>query len=85
MGVKIKEPLTVMGLSNLTVTALTVFPPVYYPGSILPEKLAAVMGFLPTVSAARLMTEGGGEAFLISLFWLVFGALLLWKFRGFED
>lgn len=84
-GVKIKEPLTVMRLSNLTVTALTVFPPVYYPESVLPDKIAVAMNFLPTVSAAKLMTGGGGSAFLISLFWTVFGALLLWKFRGFED
>ncbi|WP_054840911.1 hypothetical protein [Thermococcus peptonophilus] len=85
MGVKIKEPLTVMRLSNLTVTALTVFPPVYYPESVLPEKIVVAMNFLPTVSAAKLMTGGGGSAFLISLFWTVFGALLLWKFKGFED
>ncbi|ASJ01923.1 multidrug transporter [Thermococcus profundus] len=84
MGVKTKEPLTIMRLSNLTVTVLTVFPPVYYPARVLPEKLAALMNLLPTVSAARLMTEGGGEAFLISLFWSVFGALLLWRFKGFE-
>lgn len=85
MGVKIKEPLTVMRLSNLTVTALTVFPPVYYPGSVLPEKIAAVMNLLPTVSAAQLMTGEGGSTFLISLFWAFFGALLLWRFRGFES
>lgn len=82
MGVKIKEPLTVMRLSNLTVTALTVFPPVYYPESVLPEKVAAVMNLLPTVSAARLMTGEGGSAFLTSIFWAVFGVFLLLKFRG---
>ncbi|EHR77399.1 multidrug transporter [Thermococcus litoralis DSM 5473] len=84
MGVKIKEPLTVMRLSNLTVTALTVFPPVYYPESVLPEKVAAVMNLLPTVSAARLMTGEGGSAFLTSIFWAVFGVFLLLKFRGLE-
>ncbi|MDI3475268.1 MAG: type transport system permease protein [Thermococcaceae archaeon] len=85
MGVKIKEPLTVMRLSNLTVTALTVFPPVYYPESVLPKKIAPLMGLLPTVSVAQLMTGGGRSAFLISLFWAFFGALLLWRFRGFES
>ncbi|MCO6040731.1 multidrug transporter [Thermococcus alcaliphilus] len=84
MGVKIREPLTVMRFSNLTVTALTVFPPVYYPNSVLPEKLAAVMNLLPTVSAARLMTGESGSAFLISIFWAVFGVFLLLKFRGLE-
>ncbi|MPW40019.1 multidrug transporter [Thermococcus sp. 101 C5] len=84
MGVKIREPLTVMRLSNLTVTALTVFPPVYYPNSVLPEKLAAVMNLLPTVSAARLMTGESGSVFLISIFWAVFGVFLLLKFRGLE-
>ncbi|WP_206204339.1 multidrug transporter [Thermococcus sp. LS1] len=85
MGVKAREPLTVMRLSSLTVTALTVFPPVYYPSKILPERLAEVMNLLPTVSASQLMTGGSREAFGVSLFWAVFGALLLWRFRGLEE
>jgi len=70
LGVKGKEPIRVMRLSNLLVTGLTVFPPVYYPASVLPEWLAKILVFLPTVSASQVLSGTGGSASLIiTLLW----------------
>ncbi|WP_232460719.1 multidrug transporter [Thermococcus barossii] len=39
LGVRMKEPVRTIRLSNILVTGLTVFPPVYYPPSVLPDGL----------------------------------------------
>ncbi|NJE06055.1 multidrug transporter [Thermococcus sp. M36] len=72
MGARIKEPLTVMRLSNVTVTLITIFPPVYYPLALLPEKVRPIALLLPTVSASHLMS-GGREYGTLAV-----ASLLLW-------
>jgi len=85
LGVKGKEPVQVMRLSNLLVTGLTVFPPVYYPASVLPGWLAKILAFLPTVSASRLISGTGGSASLITTFlWGALGMAFLLRFAGLE-
>ncbi|WP_099211799.1 multidrug transporter [Thermococcus henrietii] len=86
LGVKGKEPVQVMRLSNLLVTGLTVFPPVYYPASVLPGWLAKILVFLPTVSASQVLSGTGGSASLITTFlWGVLGLSLLLRFAGLEE
>ncbi|NJE30345.1 multidrug transporter [Thermococcus sp. 18S1] len=85
LGVKGKEPIRVMRLSNLLVTGLTVFPPVYYPPSVLPEWLAKILVFLPTVSASQVISGTGGSASLITTFlWGILGMAFLLRFAGLE-
>ncbi|GAB6134840.1 multidrug transporter [Thermococcus prieurii] len=86
LGVKGKEPVQVMRLSNLLVTGLTVFPPVYYPASVLPGWLAKILVFLPTVSASQVLSGTGGSASLITTFlWGVLGLAFLLRFAGLEE
>ncbi|NJE11164.1 multidrug transporter [Thermococcus sp. MAR1] len=85
LGVKGKEPVQVMRLSNLLVTGLTVFPPVYYPVSVLSEWLAKVLIFFPTVSASQVLSGAGGSAPLITtLLWGILGLVFLLRFAGLE-
>ncbi|AHL22908.1 sterol desaturase family protein [Thermococcus nautili] len=86
LGVKGKEPIRVMRLSNLLVAGLTVFPPVYYPASVLPGWLAKILVFLPTVSASQVLSGTGGRASLITTFlWGVLGLAFLLRFAGIEE
>ncbi len=82
LGVRIKEPLTVMRLSTILTTLLTVFPPVYYPLSVVPESLRKPLLLIPTVSASAVMSGETPELAFISLaFWSVIGVLMLLKFE----
>ncbi len=86
LGVRMKEPVRTMRLSNILVTGLTVFPPVYYPPSVLPETLARVLFFLPTVSASRLVSGNGDPGnLLVTVFWGLTGLIFLARFRGLES
>ncbi|WP_297550913.1 multidrug transporter [Thermococcus sp.] len=67
LGVRIKEPLTVMRLSTILTTLLTVFPPVYYPLSVVPEPLRKPLLLIPTVSASTVMSGEPPELAFISL------------------
>ncbi|HID41192.1 MAG TPA: hypothetical protein EYP33_03440 [Pyrodictium sp.] len=58
IGVKNKEPLTVMRLSNILLVAITVFPPVYYPATLLPEGARMPAFLLPTVAVSHLIAGG---------------------------
>ncbi|EEB73668.1 multidrug transporter [Thermococcus sp. AM4] len=85
LGVKGKEPVQVMRLSNLLVTGLTVFPPVYYPASVLPRWLAKILAFLPTVSASQVLSGTDGSiSLVITLFWGALGMAFLIRFAGLE-
>jgi ABC-2 type transport system permease protein len=85
LGVKGKEPVQVMRLSNLLVTGLTVFPPVYYPPSVLPGWLAKALSFLPTVSASQVLSGAGkGMPLVTTLLWGVLGLAFLLRFAGLE-
>ncbi|WP_297476653.1 multidrug transporter [Thermococcus sp.] len=82
LGVRIKEPLTVMRLSTILTTLLTVFPPVYYPLSVVPEPLRKPLLLIPTVSASTVMSgEPPGLAFISLAFWSVIGVFMLLKFE----
>ena len=82
LGVRIKEPLTVMRLSTILTTLLTVFPPVYYPLSVVPESLRKSLLLIPTVSASTVMSGEPPELAFISLaFWSVIGVFMLLKFE----
>ncbi|WP_297489234.1 multidrug transporter [Thermococcus sp.] len=82
LGVRIKEPLTVMRLSTILTTLLTVFPPVYYPLSVVPEPLRKPLLLIPTVSASTVMSGETPELAFISLaFWSVIGVFMLLKFE----
>ncbi|WP_297521046.1 multidrug transporter [Thermococcus sp.] len=82
LGVRIKEPLTVMRLSTILTTLLTVFPPVYYPLSVVPESLRKSLLLIPTVSASTVMSGEPPELAFISLaFWSVIGMFMLLKFE----
>ncbi|CAD5243358.1 multidrug transporter [Thermococcus camini] len=86
LGVRGKEPIRVMRISNVLMTGLTVFPPVYYPPSVLPEKLAKVLVFLPTVSASRLISgSGDGLSATVAALWGLLGVVFLLKFGGLEE
>lgn len=85
LGVMMKEPVRTIRLSNILVTGLTVFPPVYYPPSVLPDGLARILVFLPTVSASRLISGNGDPGnLLVTAFWGLTGLLFLARFRGLE-
>jgi len=85
LGVRMKEPIRTMRLSNILVIGLTVFPPVYYPASVLPNGLARILTPLPTVSASQLITgKVSPENFLAMAFWGLTGLLFLVRFRGLE-
>ncbi|WP_148882894.1 multidrug transporter [Thermococcus aciditolerans] len=85
LGVRMKEPVRTIRLSNILVTGLTVFPPVYYPPSVLPSSLARILMFLPTVSASRLISGNGDLGnLLVTTFWGLIGLLFLARFRGLE-
>ncbi len=85
LGVRMKEPVRTMRLSNILVTGLTVFPPVYYPASILPGGLAKILTFLPTVSASQLIAGNvSSENFLAMTFWGLIGLVFLLRFKGLE-
>jgi len=85
LGVKGKEPVRVMRISNLLVTGLTVFPPVYYPASVLPEGLGKILSVLPTVSASQTLSgAGGNEAPATTLLWGFIGLIFLIRFAGLE-
>lgn len=66
MGVRIKEPLTVMRLSTILTTALTIFPPVYYPIDLVPKALQPLLLAIPTVSASQLIAGTGPVGFSIA-------------------
>lgn len=86
LGVRMKEPVRTIRLSNILVTGLTVFPPVYYPPDILPEKLAGVLLLLPTVSASRMMSgNGDGLSLVTTLLWALLGTAFLLRFGGLEN
>ncbi|WP_198011294.1 hypothetical protein [Thermococcus sp. PK] len=55
ISVKLKEPIVIMRVSNITLTALTVFAPVYYPIEVLPNFAHKIILFLPTTSCAYLI------------------------------
>ncbi|WP_258083253.1 multidrug transporter [Thermococcus thermotolerans] len=85
LGVRMKEPVRTMRLSNILVTGLTVFPPVYYPPSVLPETLVRVLVFLPTVSASRLISgSGDGLSATVAALWGLLGVAFLLRFAGLE-
>ncbi|NJE62075.1 multidrug transporter [Thermococcus sp. 21S7] len=85
LGVRMKEPVRTIRLSNILVTGLTVFPPVYYPPSVLPDGLARILMLLPTVSASRLISGNGDPGnLLVTAFWGLTGLLFLARFRGLE-
>ncbi|NJE00468.1 multidrug transporter [Thermococcus sp. JdF3] len=85
LGVRMKEPVRTIRLSNILVTGLTVFPPVYYPPSVLPDGLARILMLLPTVSASRLISGNGDLGnLLVTTFWGLTGLLFLARFRGLE-
>ncbi|WP_297065933.1 multidrug transporter [Thermococcus sp.] len=82
LGARIKEPLTVMRFSTILTTLLTVFPPVYYPLSVVPEPLRKSLLLIPTVSASTVMSgEKIGLAFISLAFWAVIGVFMLLKFE----
>ncbi|KUH32071.1 multidrug transporter [Thermococcus celericrescens] len=86
LGVRMKEPVRTIRLSNILVTGLTVFPPVYYPPSVLPDGLARILMLLPTVSASRLISgSGGGLSLITTLLWALLGAAFLLRFGGLEE
>ncbi|QDA30627.1 multidrug transporter [Thermococcus indicus] len=85
LGVRGKESVRTMRLSNILVTGLTVFPPVYYPPSVLPDGLARVLMLLPTVSASRLIYGNGDPGnLLVTAFWGLTGLIFLARFKGLE-
>ncbi|AIF70152.1 multidrug transporter [Palaeococcus pacificus DY20341] len=55
IGVKLKEPIVIMRVSNITLTALTIFAPVYYPIEVLPSFAHKIILLLPTASCAYLV------------------------------
>lgn len=78
LGTKVKEPLTVMRLSTVLTTLLTIFPPVYYPLSVVPGPLRKPLLLIPTVSASSLMGGNTDGLALLSLtFWLAASLLIL--------
>ena len=86
LGVRMKEPVRTMRLSNILVTGLTVFPPVYYPATVLPGGLARILTFLPTVSASQLIAGYvSPENFLAMTFWGLVGLVFLLRFKGLES
>ncbi len=89
MGVKIREPLTVMRLSTVLTTLLTVFLPVYYPLTLAPEKLRYVLLLVPTVSASHLMAYRHPQYAGLSItslgFWLILCLMLIFAIEFRED
>ena len=78
LGARIKEPLTAMRLSTVLTTLLTVFPPVYYPLSVVPSPLKKPLLLIPTVSASSLMSSRMTEFAVLSLtFWFAMGFFIL--------
>ena len=55
IGVKLREPIVIMRVSNIALTALTIFAPVYYPIEVLPSFVHKIIFFLPTASCAYLI------------------------------
>lgn len=55
IGVKLKEPIVIMRASNIILTALTIFAPVYYPIEVLPGFAHKVLLLLPTAGCAYLI------------------------------
>jgi len=55
IGVKLKEPIVIMRVSNIALTALTIFAPVYYPVEVLPGFVHKVLLLLPTAGCAYLI------------------------------
>ncbi|WP_457751527.1 multidrug transporter [Thermococcus sp.] len=85
LGVRMKEPVRTMRLSNILVTGLTVFPPVYYPSSVLSEWLSKLLVFIPTMSASQVLSGTGGSVpFIIALLWGLLGLVFLLRFAGIE-
>ncbi|MDK2869655.1 MAG: type transport system permease protein [Pyrococcus sp.] len=80
IGVKIKEPLTVMRLSTVLTTVLTIFLPVYYPINLVPKSLQPFLLAVPTVSASHLMASNSphyAELSAVSLMlWVVLCLIL---------
>ena len=89
IGVKGKESLTVMRLGNILLVATTVFPPVYYPVTLLPEGARMPAFLLPTVAASHLIA--GGPAMYASvataslLAWLAVCVLILTSIEFVEE
>ena len=84
LGARIREPLTIMRLSTVLTTLLTVFPPVYYPLSVVPPLLRKPLLLIPTVSASAVMSgKATGLALLFLAFWLTvgFSALFVVEWR----
>jgi len=85
IGVKGEEPVRVRRLTNLIVTGLTIFPPVYYPIGVLPGWIAKVLLILPTVSASQVISTGGsGVTISIAGLWGIAGLVLLMTFKELE-
>lgn len=82
LGLKVKEPALAVRLSAITMTVLTVLPPVYYPLEILPSTLHIPVLLIPTVSAAYLLRSIYGPlphqdvAFLVLVSYLIFSLAL---------
>lgn len=55
ISVKLKEPIIIMRVLNITLTALTVFVPVYYPMKFFQTFPHKIILFLPTTSCAYLI------------------------------
>jgi len=80
MGVKIREPLTVMRLSTVLTTVLTIFLPVYYPINLVPKSLQPFLLAVPTVSASHLMAfsspQYAGLSAVSLMLWVVLCLIL---------
>lgn len=89
IGVRGEEPLTVMRLGNILLIAFTVFPPVYYPATLLPESIRTFMFLLPTVAASHLIAYGPSMyapiAMVSLLAWLVLCTIILSFIEFVED
>ncbi|ALL01861.1 hypothetical protein Pyrde_1818 [Pyrodictium delaneyi] len=89
IGVKSKEPLTVMRLGNILLVATTVFPPVYYPVTLLPEGTRILAFLLPTVAASHLIAYGpamyASVATASLLAWLAVCVLILTSIEFVEE
>lgn len=55
IGVKFREPIVIMRVSNIALTALTILAPVYYPLEVLPKALHRALLLLPTAGCAYLI------------------------------
>ena len=82
VGIKCREPLTVMRLANILTVALTVFPPVCYPLHLVLEWPRTLLLAIPTVAASYLMTYGYSDYVLASIVSLAGWLLVLLASHG---